>query len=105
MPFIKQRNSLSTGAVLNLFPMCIDVYIGNVEGVERHTRKKKRASRKQAQKLSNWSFGKTRNDLAYQLAQHGIRLNEVDESYTSQTCPVCRKRKKVSGRMFACSCG
>jgi putative transposase len=82
-----------------------DVYIGNVEGVERDTRKKKRASRKQAQKLSNWSFGKTKNYLAYKLAQHGIRLNEVDESYTSQTCPVCRKRKKASSRIFACSCG
>jgi putative transposase len=82
-----------------------DVYIGNVEGVERRTRKKKRASRKQAQKLSNWSFGKTKNYLAYKLAQHGIRLKEIDESYTSQTCPVCRKRKKVSGRIFACSCG
>jgi putative transposase len=82
-----------------------DVYIGNVEGIQRHTRKKKRASRKQAQKLSNWSFGKTKNYLAYKLAQHGIRLKEMDESYTSQTCPVCRKRKKVSGRMFVCSCG
>jgi putative transposase len=82
-----------------------DVYIGKVEGVQRNTRKKKRANRKQAQRLSNWSFGKVKQYLAYKLAQHGIRLKEVEETYTSQTCPVCQKRKKVSTRIFACSCG
>ena len=60
-----------------------DVYIGNVEGVQRNTRKKKRTSRKQAQRLSNWSFGKVKKHLAYKLAQHGIRLHEIEESYTS----------------------
>ncbi|WP_017436665.1 RNA-guided endonuclease InsQ/TnpB family protein [Saccharococcus caldoxylosilyticus] len=82
-----------------------DVYIGNVEGVERNTRKKKRTSRKQAQKLSNWSFGKVKKYLAYKLAPHGIRLHEIEESFTSQTCPVCQKRKKVSSRLFVCRCG
>jgi putative transposase len=82
-----------------------DVYIGNVDGVQRNTRKKKRTSRKQAQKLSNWSFGKVKRYLAYKLAQHGIRLHEIEESYTSQTCPVCQKRKKASSRLFVCRCG
>ncbi|WP_225995664.1 RNA-guided endonuclease InsQ/TnpB family protein [Geobacillus subterraneus] len=82
-----------------------DVYIGNVEGVERYTRKKKKVHRKQAQKLSNWSFGKVKQYLADKLAQQGIRLKEIDESYTSQTCPVCQKRQKGSRRIFACSCG
>ncbi|WP_027410565.1 RNA-guided endonuclease InsQ/TnpB family protein [Anoxybacteroides tepidamans] len=82
-----------------------DVYLGNVEGVQRHTRKKKKVHRKQAQKLSNWSFGKVKQYLAYKLAQQGIRLKEIDESYTSQTCPVCGKRRKTSQRIFACSCG
>jgi putative transposase len=82
-----------------------DVYMGKVEGVQRNTRKKKRANRKQAQKLSNWSFGKVKQYLAYKLAKHGIHLKEVEESYTSQTCPVCQKRRKVSKRIFICSCG
>ncbi|WP_233532471.1 IS200/IS605 family accessory protein TnpB-related protein, partial [Paenibacillus alkalitolerans] len=68
-----------------------DVHLGKVEGVQRNTRKKKRVNRKQAQKLSNWSFGKVRKYLAYKLKQHGIRLHLADESYTSQTCPVCTK--------------
>ncbi len=82
-----------------------DVHMGNVEGVQRNTRKKKRVNRKQAQKLSNWSFGKVKQYLAYKLEQQGIRLHLVDESYTSQTCPVCAKRKKTSSRNFNCECG
>jgi putative transposase len=82
-----------------------DVYMGNPEGVQRNTRKKKKATRKQAQRLSNWSFGKVKKYLQYKLAMRGIQLQEVDESYTSQTCPVCKKRKKVSSRNYRCSCG
>ncbi|HZG59855.1 MAG TPA: IS200/IS605 family accessory protein TnpB-related protein [Anoxybacillus sp.] len=59
-----------------------DVYMGKVEGVQRNTRKKKRVNRKQAKKLSNWSFGKVKQYLAYKLAQQGIRLKEVEETYT-----------------------
>ncbi len=71
----------------------------------RKTRKKKKATRKQAQRLSNWSFGRVKKYLSYKLALVGIHLHEVDESYTSQTCPVCKKRKKVSSRNYRCTCG
>ncbi|WP_037465197.1 RNA-guided endonuclease InsQ/TnpB family protein [Shimazuella kribbensis] len=82
-----------------------NVHIGNPEGVQRKTRQKKRATRKQAQRLSNWSFGKVKKYLLYKLAMKGMRLHPIDESYTSQTCPVCKKRKKVSSRNYRCSCG
>jgi putative transposase len=82
-----------------------DVHMGNVEGVQRNTRKKKRTNRKQAQKLSNWSFGKVKQYLTYKLKQHGIQLHLVDESYTSQTCPVCTRIKKTSSRQYECKCG
>jgi putative transposase len=82
-----------------------DVHIGNVEGVHRNTRKKKRVHRKQAQKLSNWSFGKVKKYLTYKLKQQGIKLHLIDESYTSQTCPVCSKRNKTSSRNYSCECG
>jgi putative transposase len=82
-----------------------DVHMGNPEGVQRETRKKKKATRKQAQRLSNWSFGKVKKYLQYKLAIMGIQVHEVDESYTSQTCPVCKKRKKVSSRNYRCLCG
>ncbi|WP_242976007.1 transposase [Desulfosporosinus sp. FKB] len=30
---------------------------------------------------------------------------KVDESYTTQTCPVCGRRKKTSSRNYRCTCG
>ncbi len=82
-----------------------DVHLGHVEGVQRNTRKKKRTNRKQAQKLSNWSFGKVKQYLLYKLKRQGIELHLVDESYTSQTCPVCTRKKKTSSRNYSCACG
>jgi putative transposase len=68
-----------------------DVYMGDPEGVQSHTRKKKKANRKQAQKLSNWSFGKIKTYLTYKLKRQGMKLHLVWEAYTSQTCAVCKK--------------
>lgn len=82
-----------------------DLFIGNPEGVQRNTRKKKKATKKQAQKLSNWSFGEVKRQTKYKLEAHGIKVEFVDEAYTSQTCPVCKKRKKVSSRNYKCTCG
>jgi putative transposase len=82
-----------------------DVHLGDIEGVQRNTRKKKRVHRKQAQKLSNWSFGKVKQYMTYKLEREGIRIHLVDESYTSQTCPVCQKRNPTSSRNYRCECG
>lgn len=80
-----------------------EVAIGNVEGVQRNIKKKIRKTT--TQKLSNWSFGKTKQYLKYKLEAEGIALHEVDERYTSQTCPVCGRRVQPSGRNFRCVCG
>ena len=87
-----------------------EVVVGDVEGVQCHTSpKKKQAKRKRSrktnQKLSQWTFGKTRRYLQYKLAAEGISLKKVDEAYTTQTCPVCGKRNKPSSRMYRCGCG
>ena len=79
------------------------VALGRVEGVQRNTRKKKH--KKTTQKLSNWNFGKLKEYLDYKLEAQGIKLVEVNESYTSQTCPVCSRRRKSSTRNYKCSCG
>lgn len=80
-----------------------EVVVGEVEGVQRNTRKKKRKI--VTQKLSNWSFGKLRKQLAYKLEAHGIRMHAIDERYTSQQCPCCGRRKKTSTRNYSCICG
>lgn len=88
------------------------VVVGDVEGVQRNTSKrkknnppKKRRTRNQNQRSSQWPFGLLVTLLAYKLAALGIELVKTDESYSTQTCPVCGRRKKVSGRIYKCHCG
>ncbi len=83
------------------------VYVGNPEGVQRNTRKnkKKRKSRRTNQKLSNWNFGQLLDYLEYKLKLKGISLEKISEAYSTQTCPICGRRHKPSGRNYRCSCG
>ncbi|MDA8211428.1 MAG: transposase, partial [Clostridia bacterium] len=88
------------------------VVVGDVEGVQRNTSsrkkdnpKKKRRTRQQNQRLSQWPFGLLIMLLSYKLASLGIELTKIDESYTTQTCPVCGRKKKVAGRTYKCYCG
>lgn len=87
-----------------------EVVVGEVEGVERHTSPKKKQNkfkrtRKHNQKMSQWQFGRTITYLQYKLAAEGISLQKVDEAYSTQTCPVCGRRKKTSSRNYSCRCG
>ena len=57
----------------------------------------------------NLSLGTGRQDgVKYKAGLYGIRVTEVSESYTSQTCHACGEVKK-SGRkhrgLYACACG
>jgi putative transposase len=79
------------------------VIIGDVEGVQRHTRKKR--GKTVNQKLAQWQFGQLLKYLEYKLQAKGITLEKVNEAYSSQTCPVCTRRKKPSGRVYKCKCG
>ena len=66
----------------------------------------KRLNRKSQQKVSNWSHGKIRRYIAYKAEAEGILVNdEIDESYTSQTCVYCGKKRKPKGRIYSCECG
>jgi transposase len=56
--------------------------------------------RRQAQTVSSACNRRLINLLSYKLAG----AIEVDESYTSQTCPVCGGRSK-QGRTYRCPCG
>ena len=57
------------------------------------------------QKLSNWSIGKLRDYLEYKAKVKGIIIEKIDESYTSQQCPCCGRRKKSIDRNYICKCG
>jgi putative transposase len=79
------------------------VIVGEVEGVQRNTKKKRKKSVNQ--KLSQWQFGQLLQYLEYKLKAKGIKLKKVNEAYSTQTCPVCTRRKKPSGRVYKCKCG
>lgn len=85
-----------------------EVAFGDIDGVQRNTsrRKKKRVRRRTTnQKLSNWSFGKVYDYLTYKLNAEGMTIKKHDESYTTQQCPCCARRKKTSSRRYTCVCG
>ena len=66
----------------------------------------KRLNRKSQQKVSNWSHGQVRRYITYKAEAQGILVNdEIDESYTSQTCVYCGKKRKPKGRIYSCKCG
>src|SRR5699024_12666258 len=55
-----------------------EVAFGDVDGVQRHTsrrKKKKVRNRTRNQKLSNWSFGKVYDYLTYKLNAEEIRIH------------------------------
>jgi putative transposase len=58
------------------------------------------------QRVSNWPHGKIRKYIEYKAEAAGIRIELVDEAYTSQTCPSCQHRYKPRGRVYTCpACG
>ena len=88
------------------------IVVGDVEGVQRNTSSrnksndpKRRKNKNTNQKLSQWPFGLLLQFLAYKLFSFGISLQSIPEEYTTQTCPVCLRRKKVRGRLYLCHCG
>jgi len=86
------------------------VTVGKVEGVQRETSAKKKKNKRKvkaslSQKLSQWQFGKIKDYLEYKLEAKGITLSEINEAYSSQTCPVCTRLKKTAGRVYSCRCG
>jgi len=88
------------------------VVVGDVEGIQRNTSGRKKTnsknkcrSRRQNQKMSQWPFGLLMAYLAYKLAAFSIELVKIDESFTTQTCPVCGRKRKPSGRIYECHCG
>lgn len=85
-----------------------EVAFGDVDGVQQNTSKKKNKKvrcKTVNQKLSNWSFGRLYKYLEYKLNAECIEINKHDESYTSQQCPCCGRRKKISSRNYTCKCG
>ncbi|MEH7479558.1 transposase [Neobacillus drentensis] len=55
--------------------------------------------------MSNWSFGQLIGKIKYKLKLRGVKVQLVEESYTSGTCPSCGEFRKQRNRNFDCHCG
>ena len=77
------------------------IVIGDLTGIRKNIDYGKKAN----QKLHQWAFGKIKALIAYKAKMHGIKVVEIGEAYTSQTCPKCGNRKKPSNRNYTCPCG
>lgn len=77
------------------------IAIGDLTGIRANINYGKRAN----QKLHQWAFGKVTELITYKTKALGIKVELVDEAYTSQTCPKCGNRKKPTNRNYTCTCG
>ena len=67
---------------------------------------KKNKSGGKLQKLVQWNHGQLTNMLVYKLSRYNIKVKEISEAYTSQTCPNCGNKYKPIGRNYICKeCG
>lgn len=57
-------------------------------------------------RLSTWAHGRIRAYITYKAGYAGMKVELVDEAYTTQSCPMCGHRTKPRGRRYSCSeCG
>lgn len=82
-----------------------EIILGDIKGIEKNTKKKKKLNKKNRQKISQMEYGKIKDYIKYKAEEQGIEVKLVKENYTSQTCPKCSKKHKPQGRNYICSCG
>ncbi|MDF9504274.1 transposase [Bacillus cereus] len=64
-----------------------------------------RTSRKNEKNLHTWSFFRLVQFIEYKATLVGIKVEYVNPSYTSQTCPKCAEKNKAQDRKYKCHCG
>ena len=78
------------------------IVIGDIKGI----RDSIDYGSKTNQDLHNWVFRKLIDMIEYKANSVGIKVDYQEESFTSQTCPVCGHRYKPSDRNYKCpKCG
>ena len=77
------------------------IVVGDLTGIRDNIDYGKRAN----QKLHQWAFGRVTELITYKAQALGIKVERIDEAYTSQTCPQCGNRKKPKNRNYTCKCG
>ena len=68
--------------------------VGDVRGIEKHTKAERRMQRHGRQQLSQWSRGRQER---YLKDKTGLDLDLLNESGSTKTCPACLTRNRPSG--------
>jgi putative transposase len=85
---------------------CDTIVVGDPKGVEQNTRKKKKLNRTAAQQVSEMEYGRLKQYINYKARLAGLTCAFINESWTSQRCPVCGHCHKPKGREYVCpKCG
>jgi putative transposase len=82
-----------------------ELVIGDLTGVEKNTKKKKRLGRMSRQKVSQMEYGRVRQYLRYKAKEAGIKTLGQNEERTTRQCPACGKNNAPRGRLYSCTCG
>jgi putative transposase len=70
------------------------------------TRRKAAKARKNNRMKNTWPFFQLMQFITYKAERLGIRVEQVDPAYTSQTCPACFEQNKADDRRYVCGeCG
>ena len=77
------------------------IVLGDLTGIRNNIAYGKRAN----QKLHQWAFVRITQLITYKAKALGIKVEVIDESYTSQTCPSCGDKHKPGNREYKCKCG
>ncbi len=74
------------------------IVIGDIKGIRENIN----FGTKTNQKLHQWIYKQITDMIEYKAESVGIKVDYINEAYTSQTCPSCGTKHKPSNRNFNC---
>jgi len=84
------------------------IKVESLAGVRKGTTSTSRGAtaRKNNRMKNSWSFYQLTMFITYKAERLGIKVEQVDPTYTSQECPACGARNKAQDRTYVCAdCG
>lgn len=92
----------TTGLVMYLKQWYNTLVVGDLTGY----RVEKNSGSKLNQENHAWLYSRISFYLKYKWKRLGLKFEQIEESYTSQTCLCCGEKNKPKGRNYKCkSCG
>lgn len=74
------------------------IVFGDIRNIAKEVALGKKAN----QKISGWNHGEIRRYVEYKAEELGIKVELINEAYSSQTCPNCNVKHKPKGRVYLC---